>query len=72
MEGRPCDGTSVASDDPLAINLPSGEDLSVGETVTGGGGYHKPEAVELNVPEECLPETNEIAVFNPDEDLTKG
>lgn len=65
-------GTSIASDDPLAIRLPSGVELALGEKVTGSGGYHQPARVEADIPQECLPETNEIAVFNPDDDPTKG
>ena len=64
--------TSIASADPFIISLPSGVELAVGETVTGGGGYLKPERVEADIPQVCLPETNEIAVFNPNDDPTKG
>ena len=65
-------GTSIASDDPFVISLPSGVELAVGEKVTGGGGYLMPGSVEADIPQECLPETNEIAVFNPDDDPSKG
>ena len=64
--------TSIASADPFAIKLPSGVELALGERVTGGGGYHQPENVEADIPQECLGETNEIAVFNPDADPSKG
>lgn len=59
-------GTSIASDDPFVVSLPSGQEVAVGEGVSGGGGYYKPENLDVDVPQECLPETNQIAVFNPD------
>ena len=65
-------GTSIASTDPFAIRLPSGELLSLGEFVMGGGGFHSPEGLGLEIPAECLPETNEVAVFNPDDNPTKS
>ncbi len=65
-------GTSIASTDPLVIRLPSGEPLSEGQKVTGGGGYLKPERLDVEIPPGCLPETNEVAVFNPDERVTRG
>jgi hypothetical protein len=65
-------GTSIASSDPFVISLPSGVELAIGEKVSGGGGYLKPESVEVEIPRECLPETNEIAVFNPDDEPSKG
>ena len=65
-------GTSIASDDPFVLRLPSGAELAVGDKVTGGGGFHSPENVEVGIPQKCLPETNEIAVFNPDDDASKG
>lgn len=64
--------TSIASDDPFVIRLPSGAELAAGDAVTGGGGYLDPASVEAEIPEKCLPETNEIAVFNPDDDPTKA
>ncbi len=62
-------GTSIASDDPFVISLPSGLEVAVGEGVIGSGGYYEPGSVEVEVPQECLPETNEIAVFNPDDEV---
>lgn len=63
-------GTSIASEDPLALELPSGDELAVGQRVRGAGGYHDgaSPSVEVDVPPECLPETGEVAVFNPDDD----
>lgn len=65
-------GTRIASTDPFAIRLPSGEELAIGEQVSGGGGFHYQETLELEIPPECLGEWQEVAVFNPDEELTKG
>ncbi len=64
--------TSIASADPFAIRLPSGVELALGERVTGGGGYQASVDVEVDIPQKCLGETNEIAVFNPDADPSKG
>jgi hypothetical protein len=65
-------GTSIATENPLTLALPSGERLTLGESVTGGGGYHysTSERVSVEIPAECLPETDEVAVFNPDDDPT--
>lgn len=40
-----------------------------GEAVAGGGGYHRPtsDRVAVEIPAECLQETREVAVFNPDD-----
>lgn len=64
--------TRLAATDPLAIRLPSGEELAIGERVSGGGGFHYQETLGLEIPPECLGEWQEVAVFNPDEKLTKG
>lgn len=63
-------GTSIVSDDPLTLELASGEELAVGQAVSGGGGYPyaSSDQVEVDIPAECLPETDEVAVFNPDAD----
>lgn len=63
-------GTSIASEDPLTLELPSGEELAVGQAVSGGGGYHNASSpqVQVDIPAECVPETGEVAVFNPDAD----
>jgi hypothetical protein len=61
-------GTSVASTDPLVIELPSGEQLEVGDQVSGGGGYVGQEQAGIDVPAACLNEWGEVAVFNPDDD----
>jgi hypothetical protein len=63
-------GTSIVNEDPLALELPSGEELTIGQTVRGGGGYHdvSSDSVEVDIPAACVPETDEVAVFNPDAD----
>jgi hypothetical protein len=65
-------GTSIASDDPLTLRLPSGDELVVGQVVSGGGGYHDAasDRVQVSIPAACVPETGEVAIFNPDVDLT--
>ncbi|MBA2336947.1 MAG: hypothetical protein H0V96_04185 [Acidimicrobiia bacterium] len=62
-------GTSIASDDPFVISLPSDQEVAVGEGVSGSGGYYQPGNLDMDVPQECLPETNEFAVFNPDDEV---
>lgn len=61
-------GTSIAGEDPLTLELPSGEELAVGQAVSGGGGYHDSSSaqVEVDIAAACVPETGEVAVFNPD------
>lgn len=61
-------GTSVAGTDPLVIELPSGEELNLGDQVSGGGGYLSPDRASISVPDACLNEYGEVAVFNPDDD----
>lgn len=64
--------TSIAREDPLTLKLPSGEELAVGQAVSGGGGYlhSSSDEVKVDIPAECIPETGEVAVFNPDADLS--
>lgn len=64
--------TSMASSDPFVIRLPSGVEVTVGDEVSGGGGYLSPADVEADLPDRCVPETSEIAVFNPDADPSRG
>lgn len=62
-------GTKMLAADPLVIDTPSGE-VREGDTVTGGGGYLRPgrlSALTADIPRECLPDTGEVAVFNPTE-----
>lgn len=61
-------GTSVADADPLTVELPSGAELELGDRVRGGGGYLSAADVGIEVPDECLNEYGEVAVFNPDDD----
>lgn len=67
-------GTSIADDDPLTLRLPSGDRLSIGETVRGGGGSHDAasDRVEADIDDACLRGSAEVLVFNPDEELTVG
>lgn len=64
-------GTTIATADPLVVQLPSGDELAVGDEVTGGGGYVQPDGLEVDIPEDCLPPTHEVAVFNANDDPTK-
>lgn len=61
-------GTSVAGTDPLVIELPSGEQLHLGDRVAGAGGYLDAADLDLDIPDACLNEFGEVAVFNPDDD----
>lgn len=61
-------GTSVAGTDPLVIELPSGEQAQLGDEIEGGGGFLEAGRLEIDVPDECLNEWGEVAVFNPDDD----
>lgn len=61
-------GTSVAGTDPVVIALPSGEQVHLGDRVSGGGGYSDPGRLGVEIPAECLNEYGEVAVFNPDDD----
>lgn len=65
-------GTSIAGEDPLTLELPSGERLAVGQKVSGGGGYDDPwsDDLEADIPAKCVPETGGVAVFNADDHLT--
>lgn len=65
-------GTAITTEEPLTLELPSGEELTVGQVVSGGGGYHQAssEHIEVSIPADCVPETGEVAVFNPDADLS--
>lgn len=65
-------GTSVETTDPLVIELPSGEQVREGDQVSGGGGYPYADTLDIEVPEACLNEWGEVAVFNPDEDLVES
>lgn len=64
-------GTSIASEQPLTLELPSGQELAVGQTVTGGGGAIDADQVGVDIPAECVPQTGgmesgQVIVFNPD------
>jgi hypothetical protein len=60
-------GTRIASTDPFVVRLPSGAQLAVGESVRGGGGYTFRETLDVDIPTGCLGETQQVAVFNPDD-----
>lgn len=66
--------TSIARAEPLTLRLPSGEELAAGQVVNGAGGYHHPssEQIEVDIPARCLGDTDEVAVFNPDDDPWVG
>lgn len=61
-------GTSVADTDPLVIELPSGEEIGIGDQVIGAGGYLSAEDLDIDVPDACLNEHGEVAFFNADDD----
>ncbi|MFW6195028.1 MAG: hypothetical protein ACOC5M_00720 [Chloroflexota bacterium] len=63
-------GTSIASEDPLTLELPSGENITMGERVRGGGGLHDPSSpkVKVEISADCLLQTNSVGVFNADDD----
>ncbi|MEX1287610.1 MAG: hypothetical protein AB1Z57_06710 [Acidimicrobiia bacterium] len=63
-------GTVVEATDPLTIALPSGDQLREGDQVSGSGGYAYADALDIDVPEACLNEWGEVAVFNPGDDPT--
>ncbi len=65
-------GTRIASTDPFAVRLPSGEEVVLGEPLLGGGGYHSAATLPLEIPAECLNEWQEVAVFNADDKPLKG
>lgn len=65
-------GTSIADDDPLTLELRSGQRVTVGESVTGAGGSHQADnqsVVKVDSADECRAETGEVYVFNPDVEL---
>jgi len=64
-------GTSVADDDPLTLRLRSGDQVTVGQTVRGGGGSHDVASpmVTVDIAERCRSATGEVLIFNPDIDL---
>jgi hypothetical protein len=61
-------GTSIADDDPLILRLRSGNEVSVGGTVRGGGGSHDVDSsmITVDIPDECRSATGEVVIFNPD------
>ncbi len=64
-------GTSVAATDPLVLELASGEQLHLGDRVSGGGGYLASDELDIAVPDSCLNKYGEVAVFNADTDLVR-
>lgn len=63
-------GTAIASTEPIAIQLPSGDVADIGDTVTGAGGYLAADDVDVTLPDECFTRSpdGEIAVFNASDD----
>ncbi|WP_370326919.1 hypothetical protein [Euzebya sp.] len=53
-------GTGLVGTDPLTLELSDGRTVTVGDVVSGGGGYHPDLAL---VDDACAP-TGETAVFN--------
>jgi len=54
--------------DPLVIKLPSREQARLGDEIKGGSGYLGAEHLGIDIPDVCLNEYGEVAVFNPDGD----
>jgi hypothetical protein len=52
--------------DEIGVRLPSGDSVTEGDVLSGGGGYLYV-ADDYGIPPECLPPTGEVAVFNPAE-----
>jgi hypothetical protein len=53
------------------VVLHDGSTLRVGDVVSGGGGYLQV-AAEYEIPVGCLPSTDEVAVFNPNDSPRAG
>lgn len=79
LDGMPVvwpSGTSIVDEDPVTLELRSGQRLEVGQRVSGAGGTHPAgsESVEVDVDAGCLagagPNGDSVIVFNPDEELT--
>jgi hypothetical protein len=58
--------------DPPTVVLADGEQVPVGASVSGGGGYHAPEYMDViagpavaDAVRRCAGNVDEIAVFNP-------
>lgn len=60
-------GTTGIADGP-GVALPNGQRAFGGDEVYGGGGYLFV-ADDFGIPDACLPDTGEVAVFNPNEDV---
>lgn len=64
--------TTGVADGP-GVELPDGTMARVGDSVLGGGGYLQrdaPKVEDFDIPAGCLPDTGEVAVFNPTGDVT--
>lgn len=55
-------GTTIAAAAPLTLALPDGATVSVGDPVSGGGGYAQP-AIAETYDRDCLTD-GDLAVFN--------
>ena len=67
-------GTSIVDDDPLTLELGSGDQLTVGASVSGGGGTIDPaegsgSEVKVDIAQDCRSASGEVVVFNPDADV---
>jgi hypothetical protein len=60
---------TVAADDGDGVVLPDGTRARIGDTISGGGGYLQASSLDFAIPAACTPETGEVAVFNPNEDV---
>lgn len=58
-------GTELAETDPLTIRLPDGRLVHAGSSVAGTGGYTPVERFPLDIPDDCLDASREVAWFNP-------
>lgn len=57
--------TSIIEASPLTLELPSGQRVTEGDDVSGGGGFYSADSLGLQVTAACLPATEEMAVLNP-------
>lgn len=67
-------GTSIVDDDPLTLELGSGDQVTIGASVSGGGGVSDPVEgsagmVKVDIAQDCRSASGEVIVFNPDADV---
>lgn len=64
-------GTELVGTQPVQLRLRDGTEISLGDRVQGGGGYHHAvDYPELGIPDDCLNRYGEVARFNQAETVT--